>query len=329
MRNIDICKAYFIFSVAIAHCPISPNASIGNNPFINSLWNSLGTIGVIGFLFFSGFFYADKKRTLKYLVSNKTRTIIIPWLVCGSAVFLASSLLGTEKSALDNIFTKYTNFIIGNGSLYYFLSMLILFFIFFNFIEKSRIIILATLFISPISIALFQYGEHNILVNPYLNPFNWISFFAAGVFVKKHMTSDLRLIMEIMQKHKFIIAIAFMASLFMSSIYDKSTYFDFINIFTEVSGVATVIVLSNNINSNMLVDVGKLSFPIYLLHIPLAGLINMVFYNQPLILFQILKPFSVILIMFALVKMYMYVVNKITSSGVSNFLCGIIGIREK
>jgi fucose 4-O-acetylase-like acetyltransferase len=105
-------KVLSILSVILAH------SKLNDDSFYNNIAERLGCIGVITFLFISGYFYNISKYGIQSFFFKRIKTIIIPWLFLGTVVFVFS------RKELTLI--SWFNWIIGNGTYLYYLTILML-----------------------------------------------------------------------------------------------------------------------------------------------------------------------------------------------------------
>ena len=171
-----ILKGFAIISVIIAHTAVLNSNYIKFDNSILSLFGSFGLLGVPCFFLAAGYFYFNSNKSFKGLVLNKLNSIILPWIFCGTIVYLISSFFGSKNNSISAY--SYIMFIIGYGSLFYFLPNLLFFYlVFFSIKQMIIILIVPVIFINIASILAL-----NDIFNPYLNPLNFISFLQQGWF---------------------------------------------------------------------------------------------------------------------------------------------------
>lgn len=270
-RKIDFIKGLFIISVFVAHLTYKQlnNTEIIAKIFI-SFKETISIIGVPGFLFISGFLYDSKKYDFRNFFAKKVRRILMPWIIWGSVVFIVSSFFG-ERIPIN--ITQFFAYLIGYKTLYYYNTVLIfLYIVFFRLkINKNRVMIF-------IALNLLSIVANLPIGTVYLNPLNWIGFFALGIFYKSYKEKiDLSL-----SNRNTTIYIMFILALIIRLIaYYKEisgfAYFSVDAFMFELTCLLIVIKVINNkaiIRFKSLERLGEKSFFVYLTHLPVAGILN-------------------------------------------------------
>lgn len=303
--EINVCRAFLIFSVIIAHSKVNfPNDNI-TYTLINRAWESLGTIGVIGFFIVSGYLYYYNKDSPKKLLIKKFKTIIMPWIALGSLVFLITQIEVFNMSSKE-IMKEYIKFISGNGSYLYFNTILIMLFILLYKLRRNDKILKFLIMLNGISIFL-TYFFHFKVLTPFLNIFNWIGYFCIGILIaKKDKVKKLKNI------DRKIIIIIFLLSLGVSTLFDQTTYFTPLNIVTQVTGVWVIFLIStySAFNNKYMYFIAKHSFYIYLLHMPIVSLVKKIITHININLFCLI-PIIVLIINCLFIKIIIEITNKI------------------
>lgn len=319
----SISKTFFIMSVIIAHTPI-------DSKFIqmNVLFKVLGTIGVIGFFMISGFVFAYEKRNPIQFAKRKLGTVIFPWIICGTFTFTLSSLFGSYQNRFS--FNDYFYFIIGKGSLYYYLTMLLSIYFVFYFFRSYLKIIYYMCYATPVYLLLTYI---NIIPNhyQYLNILSWISFFSIGYLSNKMKIFNF--FISFADKNLAALTILFITSIIISIRIDQTTYFTPFNIFTEVLGVSLILVYSNKLGKKRvfgqwLENIGNKSFSIYLLHMPIAGFVNILFQIIDFKFLDYFKPLIVLIVILMCLHTYVVIVNIFSKEDNKVIFYNIIGLRS-
>lgn len=263
MENFYSLKGIVIISVIIAHSNYYGNFSI--------IYNLLGAIGVPIFFFISGYLYSlEKANSFKGFILKKIKKLFPNWILGSLFVYLVSYIFGSRKG-VENIFIDYLSFFLGYKSLYYFMTVLFLFYLVFFFIR-----IKVTKDILAISIILNILSTHFIKIFIYLNPLNFISFFCLGMYLSCNEN-----IFEKIIKEKilfFVLSIFYILIKFNYGIMND--YFGILNLV----GLNLLVMLFLNLKkNNILENIGKISFIIYSYHLSFMGLLNRKFAGYPLI----------------------------------------------
>ncbi len=313
-------KGYAIISVVLAHTAVLNAKSTKLDQFLLPFLVNLGLLGVPVFFLGSGYFYSGCKRTIRQLASNKLQRVVVPWFFCGTVVYFTSTVFGSriDKYSVG----AHLGFVLGNGSLYYYMTVLFVFYILFYFIiDKIEYFVLFAIAINLVSI-----WSVNLVHNPYLNPLNFIAFFSIGIMCRKY---DLLAYSAKWGKHCIVIALSFFTILVYITLQapygeEGFSYFKISSFILEVYGIIMLCIFSTFSNrvSACVADLGRMSFSIYLLHMPVAGAINMIFSSLG-IAFIPFKCVLVLLVVYLFLKELMLIINKYNLK----WLEVLIGIR--
>lgn len=247
-------KSCALISVFFAHMPLSIDGPICY------LFNLLGIVGVPSFFFLSGFL--DVGSCSNFV--TKAQRMMIPLLFWGTITFIISVALshGFSNSFPDLIF-KWIKWVIGSGSIYYFVPVLLACMLFVVYVNEYILIAMSLL---SIGLGLkIPYGD---VFTAYLNPFNFILYFSLGRLYRKSS--------YVLKENKFLMLLSIVLVVFYLCIWRMQTpsYFNICYVPFSLVSLYLLNVLEKKINIPWLVEIGKLSFVIYLSHIQCAGFIN-------------------------------------------------------
>ena len=263
-------KGIAILSVICAHV----GTIMLDNLFVKYCSNILNNIGIIGvgiFYFISGYYYKFNQTQKLHFLMTKMKTLIIPWLIAATIIWLYVILRKGEIA-----FDSWFNFLIGNGSIFYFMTNLIIYFIIFAVLsylknKKAYIYMQSLIFITFLSEIFLILESNNIslFLTPYLNFMLFIGYFSLGQyfqnFNKKEITLNSNRILLI-----FIILVAIFVPVRLSY------WYNFIIIPLELGVIISLYCLCTVMDKKLktlLISLGKDSFAIFLWHIPIAGII--------------------------------------------------------
>ena len=295
-------KAFAILSVVSAHMPF------GGDTIAEFVRISFSQIGVIIFFISSGFFYSRKRNDEKCFWKKKTKYLFIPWVLWSSIVYLISAFISRSFNGFP---LSYIKAILGIGNVYWYLSVLVILFILFKYIYfyTHNWPLYLCIVISIVSIYLSAFGVIKyVYLSHYYNVLNWIGFFALGILIRRK-----NWISKLAQIPFFSVAIVAWALLVLM-VVKRGTMFDgYIDVYSlpiELCGFVSFLFLSKILSkSRLLVDLGKKSFLIYLMHLQIAGAINTRLpYNT---LFYILRPFIAVTVCYLLTKIFEFLINKL------------------
>jgi peptidoglycan/LPS O-acetylase OafA/YrhL len=308
-------KCFAIISVICAHIAnVNPQYSYSNILVGNAL-KSLGAIGVSVFFVLSGYLFSNTKRDFITFFKKKFFTIVIPWFFTGSLVYL---YVAVRKTNID--IKQWCYYVLGNGSYLYYLLMLMVCYIVF-WLCKNKLLQIVLMILSVVSIILTSLG--NLAnINPFINPFNWFLYFQVGMFLQNQ--NYFAKLITLSREYLLIwIALFFLIIGYVTFKNEYLSYWSLYYIPVEflalmiIFGIGTYQWVHENVSIRY---IGQFSFSIYLLHMPVAGIITNLFDRVDLVGLTILRPFVVILITI----IFVYIYSKISEQKkIPNMLIGI------
>ena len=273
---------------------------------------SVCQIGVIIFFLCSGFFYKREDRDTGLFWKKKLKTVLIPWALMATGTFLLSLVLSRNLADLP---LRYLKWILGIGTHYWYMSVMIVCFFVFKALtlpknQKIRdFLLIGCMLISLISVLLsiLSVIGYNSVWNQYTNVFNWIGFFALGVMLRDKNWLDKILSLKVAIP-AFLILIAFLV---LSTLEDGpiEAYINPYSLPIEVFGSICVLETAWLLRQcKVIIDLGKKSFFVYLIHIQIAGLINTRLPDNTV--FFILRPFLAVGVCYIIAKILEWVIKK-------------------
>lgn len=234
-----------------------------------------------------------------------------------SAAFLLSAAL---SGSVDGFPLSYIKWVLGIGSHYWYMTVMLVCFVLFKCLFYSdhseyikRIWLYLCIVVSVISVLLSACNiiVYNASFNQYTNVLNWIGWFSLGLLVREKKWLD-----RITSWKLFAVACSLLivfTALSSSRGIIIEAYVDMYSVPIEVCGGICVLFVAKLLcNSNVLVDIGKKSFFIYLIHIQLAGMINTRLpYNA---VFFVVRPYIAVAVCYLLAKASEWVLKKLKCS---------------
>lgn len=262
-RNfIYVLKFFAVISIVSAHVNSILNNTSQFNYIASVFLQEIAIFGVPIFLIISGYLYSKNKDNLTVFFKKRIKTLIIPWIMTGTVVFLYITL---RKGNLNLV--SYGNFLIGNGTYLYYLSILFMLYAIFWKLKNKKILIVLLLFC--ITSRCFGF---NFLPNivPGLNPFNYMHYFIIGILISREFTF-LDLAKKVNNKIFLLSIVLFMLISIVNILVDNEYN---LSIFKILAGIMILFKLSTikYLYNNLFISIGKESFAIYLLHMPIAGI---------------------------------------------------------
>lgn len=268
----DVMKTLAILLVILMHSGFSAVPNV----YIRCLLGNLAAGGVIVFFVLSGYFF-HAKGNFKGFIRKKFVRLCIPWAFGSTLVYVVTHL--RTFGILD-----YVNFLFGNGSYLYYLTMLFLLNLIFFFLHKYRFTLWGAILLTVVSVLLTAFDvipdavDKTRLVftyfeNPYLNIFNWMGFFAAGILMQK------RRILERLDTSKYgirIVMLTLSLAVILGLVFCKQFleyYLMPLSLVNELAVFFLVLSLAWLLPNRLVLRLsvlGTMTFPIYLYHMPLA-----------------------------------------------------------
>lgn len=298
INNLNIIKIFAIFSVIVAHIDIHENLIHFNK--IKSFYRILGSLGVGLFFVIIGF-NLSKSKFNTHIDCKKTLKYITPWLLSGTCIYIYLCL---RKWPIP---ISYINFLIGNGSYLYFMTLLNIIFLFGNILH-SRFTRLFILLISSIYM-IFRIGIMPFGISEHLNILLWIPYICLGFAIGKNGKLS-----ELMSSPEFVIITLSAISGFTLQRLDvtNSTSLNYQNpilVFLISTIFIFFIKINLPINNCYIKTLSRNTLFIYLWHMPLIGLANYLS-NNYLSSLHILSPFLVLIFFYNIIaKLYKTDVN--------------------
>ncbi|MBE5958503.1 MAG: hypothetical protein E7254_06535 [Lachnospiraceae bacterium] len=296
-------RVFFLISIVSAHIGLSETAPI----VIQQFWSHISSIGVVGYLIISSYYYNKNKWTNIYeMLKRKTTTVLVPWFIMGSVGYCYKAILSHSMSIIE-----YLKFIIGNGSYLYYMTVLFLCFIIFYYSNwRCNILYIA---LSLVSLLLTSGGYLDDIIDSlhitnYLNILNWIGYFAVGQFLQ---IMDTRKLFDIMTKYKNLCIMLFSCAFIIVFVNRTPVnYFSNLGWAYNILGVICIFSITSFIvEKNIIFEIiSKDSFTVYLIHFMIIGVTDNI-YNR-FIITQAVAPLIVIIIGVFVVQIMRWINDK-------------------
>ena len=305
--EIYIIKSMAILSVVSAHCYKLPIDQNGFPMYCALLLRNFGVLGALCFFIISGYLYHPEKYTAKQMIIHKGKTIMLPWFVAG----LCAVVLKKHD------FVRSIQYILGYKSMLYFLPMLIVCFVFFYFpMMRKKNICIALILVTFVSTIWFDDFLYQLFLLPfgfnpeewtgYLNPLNWIGYFALGVLGQTEINCWRKFLYS--RATAILVSFVFIATLVYQLIMESpgSYFYGGGCLLVRTSGVILMLSWANLIGRKIenshdvltktFTEIGKDSYSIYLWHfLPLHFIIAL--FNLPILInWVIIRPFVTVTI---------------------------------
>ena len=262
-------KGLAIISVVFAHCNIQMDGlEIG---YLQRIMSNIGSVGVGLFLFVSGFYFKCCDLKKKEYIKSKIKMLILPWVIASSFVWLYIVL---RKGGIS--LNGYLRFVLGVGSIYYYMTNYVLIYTIFCIIDKTigitNIICVVLILIGQLFLML-EVAGYCFFPTPYLDFIYFSAFFSLGVLAKANIKLFIYLSKGIDKFYMIGIVLALLILFMpMEVSYFGNNFSLLLEIYFIVIIFLTLMVIQTD--NKILYDLGKTSFYIYLWHIPIAGIVS-------------------------------------------------------
>lgn len=319
-QSIYIMKFVAVLSIISAHCSSVNQEHSFADVFVGRVISSFGSVGVGVFLLIAGFLMHGTTRNFKDFFVSKIKSIIIPWVFCGTLVYFYVYL---RKGGLGIV--SLLKWLLGIDTYLYYLTVLFCLYLLCYFVRRNKTVLFAYAFISILSNIATGLSMLEFL-NSYLNPFNFLLFFVIGILIAEYNIFEK--LLEFSKKILVISLPVYLITLMVLAYFEiKVSYFILYFIPIEITAILCVFGMSNAICNKppkFFAEIGELSYSIYLLHMPFAGVIAAVFGLVDLGgVLTFLRPMVVLLITYFVIKIVVVVTTKIPRLKFFNTLIGM------
>lgn len=305
------------FSVCCAHTYYD---AFGGIPQLQNMLFQFGTFGVAVFFFISGYYF--KKEKIPVFFRKKAKFLLIPWAFWGCAAYCTRFW---SKTAFYFDPQEILRWLFGVGTYLWFLTVLIILQILFNLLPDKKDICFIWMGITVLSRIATSAGlwvlPGNLQYNYYLNPLNWVGFFALGKYLVQTDDWLLRLC-----RHKASVLTVGLMICAVCGFFDPTpTYAGWTNPLIQLLMIPVTLIAADGLRRcRIFVTFGKYSLCLYLIHMPFIGKLNTVF--QSSCFYALIKPVIVTLFLSCLIFAGLKLSEKIKLEKV---YCLLTGLKPK
>ncbi len=306
-KLIDAMRCIAIFMAVLSHSALPEG-------YFSPITAYIVKGGVAIFFFLSGYLFSGEKVPFGRFVLKNLKRLVLPWVLTGSAVYLYTVIRHGTPSVLG-----FVRWLVGFETyLWYMLVTLVLYLIFY-FVNKSKIAfwIIPVFSVANIFILVFAVDfliKYDLL---YVNVFNWILYFWLGSLLKRK--SSLSKLYNVCKRFRWLIIAGYIASVLIVCFTKyKLFYWSFYYPLFMMLVIAFAISFSSIIYDLKAVRlIGQVSFSIYLLHMPIAGIAafisNKLMASSPALgnIFDLLSAPLTIMIVTSAIWLYVFIARKL------------------
>lgn len=304
-------KAMAIFASVAAHVSLidTTTALFG---YVTRFWDMFSCISVGNFLIAAGILYTRVPGDTGAFWRRKFRSMVVPWLFCGSLTYAYGVLNGQPGSLLG-----LGNWLLGNGSWLYYVTLHLLMLILFKPFWQNVPMLVGCVALNVLQ--LLHPFVPDPFGNEYLNPANWVGFFALGILLRRQ---GLRF------SRGFVAGAAAVLLVSGGIVYHRwiYSYFHILNAFYSVSAFFVLFALGKKLTGTRLEKpirvIGSDTYCIYLLHM---FVLLPIFRHLPLPwLKTLLSPVLGMAIMLLLIRLGKWITGKLPFG---DKLRALVGLR--
>lgn len=306
-------KSYAILLSVAGHVSVM-DLSTPLNAYATRLWDMYSNTSVVAFFIIGGILYTRKEGDSLVFWKKKLTGMIIPWLFCGTFSFAYRALY------VDVSWLELGNWLIGNGTWLYYVTMYLTMLLIFKPLWKSEIALWACVAITAVQITLktFGLGVPSPLGSDYLNPLHWIGYFALGILLRRRN-------LQISKGFFVLCGVVFVLSSYWVHVQWIYNFFHIANPLLTVSTFFILLPVGRKLGSGKLKgvfrEIGSSTYCIYLLH---GMFVPPVLRRIPWLEFKsIFAPFLGMIIMMVLIEIGKFIANKLPFGDKLRMLVGL------
>lgn len=307
-----------------AHCNTVEKQTLFFPEICSILLQNIGTLGVICFFVISGMLFHYQEGKIVSFFTRKVKLICVPWIISASIIYLYVYLRRPPVTIIG-----WANFVIGNGSYCYYLTILMSMYLVFSLLPFMRTSVAYTTceILTVIStVWCYKLGE----LSPYLNIFNWIGYFALGMHISAKKTWFVYYFRKLLKFRRVALILYFIilgVQLYRGSGGGYWHGFNVISCWIGAIALTEIaLIIEKNkipVISKMIQIAGEESFFIYIWHMPIAGIVTKIMCYGFLEHFVLIRPFIILLIVLIIYKF----INRISKKLYFDRVVSFIGIR--
>lgn len=255
-------RTFALLAVVMSHA----NYILPKSEFVKQLLSSFLISGCAVFLFAGGAYW--KRRTVKQTLLSVIK--ILPcWFIFGSLIYSISAI----KTGFSIV--NWVYYLVGKNTYLWYLTIYViiqfLFCLKFMGNKASLLMCIIVTFISRIVVTCYGISGYEA----FLNPLNWIGFFALGIYIRQYNQTDK---ISISERIGLVVVVIISINIFaLLNVNFNSIRFDYWTYFGPFMQCAWIIIIYHLsvILSNLHgFEIGKSSLVIYLLHMPFIGFVT-------------------------------------------------------
>lgn len=311
-------KAFAVIAIVACHCTHTAENPGKINQIATSFFNIWIGYGVPIFYLLSGYVFSANSKFVDFL-KKKAYTVLIPWIVTGTAVWLYVVL---RKGGIG--IREWFGYLFLRESYLYFLTDLVIFWLLFFFAMKKKTVFYV--FIGYLFVAyLVGCMGFDVLQKPFLvigvNYFH-LMYFTVGTLLRRCLNTEHLDVRFIIGLPLFILLKVFSGKFSSLNIGILEGIYSYLMLFSLLVGLYAAAGLINGKVKEVIMLTGMYSFSVYLLHMPVAGVVsNLLNRSEAFAVLTFIRP----LIVTGITMLFIILATKIIKK--KEWLTFLIGLR--
>lgn len=312
-------KFFAAIMIVTAHCCEAPSSFSAISQDVSSAMKLFSRSGVAIFFFISGYLFSFNNRPPVPFWKKKVKTLLVPWMFTGTIVYLYVAL---RKQGVDLV--GWLLYVGGIKTYLWYMTVLVALYALFMLFARYK----AFLVVVPI-LSLISYVTYSLTYpylwnwgGDYLNVFSWSLFFWAGYMISKHQRFDT--LLNFASKYRLCWLCLYFMIVFLFVVFDipcdygMPQYFPF-----AILSIIVTFSLAVPLRDHRIVKhIGTDSFAIYLLHMPLAGIVSNLCNRVDSVILLIIRPIVIIAVLESSLSLLRSLVKRYPKLGFINALIG-------
>lgn len=314
-------RAVAVLLIVLAHCIAAPTNATQLTVKMIDLCSSVSSFGVWLFFILGGYLLRYEKRPFLDMLNRKILRIVVPWLFTGFLVYIYTNVRHGGVSLMSLI-----QFILGYGSYLWYMGVYSVLLVAFYAIRKIKwgsylLIVLAI--IIELSGIQYQFAGTNYKFYYFLVG-AWPFAFGIGYLINQHDWGK-NIFAHAKKYGGLWFAATFIATVFVFSRFGGWYYWSkcYLPLCIWVTpAIIWLVLISGKVFGNIMDEIGRMSFSIYLLHMPVAGIVSNILCRFDHGLTVPIRPFIVIALTWFAIRLIHFVAKKFNKTELANTLIG-------
>ncbi len=314
-------RAVAVFLIVLSHCNVAPQNAFQLTVKMIEFCSSISSFGVWLFFILGGYLLKYEKRTFSSMLSRKVKRVIVPWIFTGLLVYVYTNARHGGIS-----FISMMQFIMGYGSYLWYMAVFITLLILFSAIRKFKwgpyLLIVLAIFMELPGIQYQFVGTDYKLYYFFVG--TWPFAFGIGYLINQNNWSN-NILAHVRKYGGLWLAAAIIAVFIVFSRFGRWYYWSrcYLSLCIVVTpAIIWLVLVLGKFLGSVMDEIGRMSFSIYLLHMPVAGIVSNILCRFDRGLTVPMRPFIVIALTWFGIRLVRFVAEKFNKTELVNTLIG-------